>query len=216
MKLQQNYLECQYQCISMKVSWSTAGLGPVLLSKFQTGWDDGATYAEAGDAARRVLDIVRESTVAAGTCSLYHTDAIRATTTLLQILLRISTQEPDKIGEIVAACREGIVLCRSLVPGVLTKAEDTIETILNGHVKRWEAGLLQPPEPLPYLPDAPGVASVSDEASGQANFKYPELMFPFDNTPMDHLFNNDFQDGLQFSDQQFHQFGLFEGVNNEF
>jgi len=32
-------------------------------------------------------------------------------------------------------------------------------------------------------------------------------MFPIDNTPMDHLFNNDLQDGLQFTDQQFRQFG---------
>lgn len=135
MKLQRNYLESQYQGINMKVKWSTAGLGPLLMGKIQPGWDDGDTYAEAGAAAKRVIEIAKNSVTATTACTPYHSDAIRATTTLLQILLRIGTQEPqEKINEMVATCRGGIALCRSLVPSVLTKAEDTLETLLNGYL----------------------------------------------------------------------------------
>lgn len=62
---------------------------------------------------------------------LYHADAIRATISLLQILLRNPSMERQQLENSTAACQDGIAICRSLVPKEFTKAEDTFEQLLN-------------------------------------------------------------------------------------
>jgi hypothetical protein len=133
LKLQRSYLESQYQCILMKISWSTASLDPSLMAKLQSMWEGGDPYADARVAARRVLAIVKDSVATTtASSSLLHSDAVRATTLLLQTLLRNNHQEhPEKKTEVTEACREGIALCRSLVPDALAKAEKTIEKLLD-------------------------------------------------------------------------------------
>jgi len=217
LKLQRKCLESQYQCISMKLSWSTANLDPVLMAKFyslQSSVDD--RYAEARITAGRVLDIVKDSTVNSNAPTLYHSAAVRATTLLLQILLQTGPQDPwEKTSEIAATCREGLLLCRSLVPSALAKAEETIEGLLNRHLERLEAGQqIQSDEP------SQRTHALDVQENGIANFfshsapqTFP-FQYPFDNTSIDSLFHGNFQDPeLHFGSPQFPdlQFDLFDG-----
>jgi len=211
MTLQRVYLESQYQCLNMKISCSIATLEPVLMAKFQPGWDNGDPYAEARISARRVIDIVQESAAATKGCSLYHSDAVRATATLLQIMLAVGAQQSKgSMQELIAACRGGIALCRSLVPVVLSKAEDTIEKILDGHIQRWENGSLPHRDPPPtYVPYISTPANGNLLETGFKDDQYPLLFF--DGAPLDHLFNEEFQAGLPFHDSTFH-FGLLDNI----
>jgi len=207
LKLQRSYLESQYQCIVMKISWSTASLDPSLMAKLQSMWEGGDPYADARVAASRVLDIVKDSvaTTPAST-GLLHSDAVRATTLLLQTLLRNNHQEHlEKKAEIIDACREGIALCRSLVPVALAKAEKTIEKLLDEHIER--AAKIPPlrddpvhTQMFPSGTDAVGSPSQVDHADQSGPFS-----FPFDNTPMDHLFLGSFQD-ISFMQHPQHNF----------
>jgi len=214
-KMQRAYLESQYHCITMKISWSSASLDPVLMAKFQPfEGDENERYAEARVTAGRVLDIVKESAANSKTATLYHTAAVRATTLLLQILLQHGRLEiHGNIDEIVAKCEEGIALCRFLVPSVLTKAEDTIEALLTGHLARLKDGKLLPPtdesQQLVVANRPPAPLAEPPHNGFSAPFPFP---YPFDNTAMDSLFQNNYHDPAfspQFPDLQF---GLFEGM----
>jgi hypothetical protein len=206
----------------MKINWSTVSLDPSLMAKLQTMWEGGDPYAEARLAARRVLDIVKESVATSKSCGLLHSDAVRSTTLFLQTLLRKNQQEhPDKIIEVTEACREGIALCRSLVPAVLAKAEDTIEKLLDGyslharphtnrdrHLER--AAKVLPPRDDPVVsPMLPTAAVGSSFHVGLIEQARP-FSFPFDSTPMDLLFPvTGFQD-ISFLQHSQHNFPELE------
>jgi len=190
MRLQRDYLESQYQCILMKISWSTASLGPVLIAKLQSIWENGDPYAEARNAAKRVLDIAKESASTTNSRAFHHSNAVRATTLLLQTLLRESQQDhQEKKNQVTEACREAIALCRSLVPAALAKAEDTIEGLLKGYISR--AALAPPPpgQPLQFRKDftATAIGSPASQNAFIDSFGAP-FSFPFDTVPMDLFF----------------------------
>jgi len=174
----------------MKISWSTASLDPVLIAKLQSMWNGGDPYAEARNAARRVMDIVKESATTTKARTFYHSDAVRAATLLLQTLLRDNPQDQqDKKNEVTATCREALALSRSLVPPVLTKAEDTIEKLLDAHVARMSASFASRSQPIafsPKLPSAIGSPILPDGYTDQ----FGPFAFPFDSTTMDSLFQN--------------------------
>ena len=132
-KMQRTYLRSQHMCISMKLSWSIANLDPVTIPKYQRLWEE--TYEPSLKAATTVLKIAKESAaVKLSPRTLYHAEAMRATTLILQIILRNVSLEPSQLDRFVVTCRDGITICRSLVPKILTKAEDTHENLLNEYI----------------------------------------------------------------------------------
>jgi hypothetical protein len=173
------------------------------MAKFQPEWNNGAAAEEARTAASRVLTIVKESATADTITyhRLYHSEAVRATTLLLQILLRTGQQElADRTNEVTQTCRAGIALCRSLVPSFLAKAEDTIEAILdrylpsyNGisygsrHLERMAAAPLpEPVGPQMYIENGPADTSTfPSQVALRDSFPFS---FPFDDQPIDQLF----------------------------
>jgi hypothetical protein len=130
-KIQRAHLLNQYSCVAMKVFWSIGGLEPKdVVARRLPGADDG--YTPSYEAAGRVLEVAKES--ANLNCAdrvLLHADAIRATTVLLQVLLRKTTIDRAQLEKFVVSCREGIAICRSLVPNVLSRAEDKFEALVN-------------------------------------------------------------------------------------
>jgi hypothetical protein len=187
---QRAYLETQSHCINMKVSWSIAHLDPLLMAKFQPHWNIGNTYSDAIKAGRRILEIVEQCAISSNSSQSYHSDALRATMTLLQILLRNDLNEAKiDTHELVTSCRDAIKLCRKLVPAFLTKIEDTIEKLLDQYsfpsytlliLSRQIERIKSNP---PILNDRPGPATPKTPA---AAFN-PEALFPYDNTQMEFL-----------------------------
>jgi hypothetical protein len=83
-------------------------------------------------AATRVLEIAKKSVVVNNHARcLFHADAIRATTTLLQMILRKVRPERAELDKYISACRDGITIGRSLVPKVFARAEGIFEKLLN-------------------------------------------------------------------------------------
>jgi hypothetical protein len=133
MKMQRTYLESQHACISMKLSWSIANLDPVTLPNYPKLGEN--TYEPSLEAATTVLKIARESAaVKLIPHTLYRAEAMRATTLILQIILRNFSLEPTQLDRFVDACRNGMTICRSLVPKILTRGEDTHENLLNEYI----------------------------------------------------------------------------------
>jgi len=132
LKMQRPFLETQFQCLMMKVSWSIAHLDPLMLAKFQSIWDVGDANAETLQAAERVLQIIDETGVGSDSYRFYHWEAIRVTMTLSQMLLRHDTVEGRvRMDNLVKLCRQGLELCRKMVPHILTRVEDALEQALN-------------------------------------------------------------------------------------
>lgn len=98
--------------------------------KFQSIWDVGNANAEALEAGQRVLKIIDENGVPSDSYRFYHWEAVRATKTLSQMLLRNDLILNAKSDNIVRSCEQGIALCRKLVPRVLARVENTIESTL--------------------------------------------------------------------------------------
>lgn len=130
LRMQRPYLETQFQCLKMKVSWSIAHLDPLLMVKFQSIWDVGDANKETLEAGQRVLKIIDENGVPSDAYRFYHWEAVRVTKTLFQMLLRNDTVEGPRTDNLVEFCQQGIILCRKLVPRILARVEDTIESTL--------------------------------------------------------------------------------------
>ena len=131
-RIQRSHLKNQYNCVAMKIFWSITLLEPAELNRFPAV-DDG--YTLSFEAASRVLEVAKEaaSLNRVGRI-LHHTDALRATTVLLQILLRKTTMDHTQIQRFVVACRDGIAICRALVPNVLFRAEDRFEDLITQYL----------------------------------------------------------------------------------
>jgi hypothetical protein len=132
LKVQRPFLETQFQCVKMKVSWSIAHLDPLMMAKFQSIWDVGDANAETLQAGQRVLQIIEENGAVSDSYHFYHWEAVRATMTLSQMLFRNDVVEGQRttMESLVELCRKGIDICRKLVPKDFTRVEGTIESTL--------------------------------------------------------------------------------------
>jgi hypothetical protein len=134
-KIQRAHLLNQYNCVAMKLFWSLGALEPAQLIARRPEADD--AYTPCYEAASRVLEVAKQSTTFNSIDRmLYHADAIRATTVLLQILLRKTKMDRTLLEKFLLSCRDGIAVCRSLVPNLLSRAEDKFETLVNQYVPR--------------------------------------------------------------------------------
>lgn len=94
--------------------------------------DFGEKYAAFREAAAGVLAVTQKCVgINPNAPIFYHADAIRATTLLLQGLLRNDALERFQRDETINSCRIGIDLCRALVPNFLARVEDTLQRLLN-------------------------------------------------------------------------------------
>src|SRR5947207_2285954 len=130
LRMQRPYLETQFQCLKMKVSWSIAHLDPLLMIKFQSIWDVGDANAETLEAGQRVLKIIDENGAPSDAYRFYHWEGVRATMTLSQMLLRNDMIEGATTEKIIESCQQGITLCRKLIPSSLARVEETIQSTL--------------------------------------------------------------------------------------
>jgi len=94
------------------------------------GAEDG--FGSSSEAACRVMAVAKEFvTLQSVDRILYHADALRATTVLLQILARKPDMDRHELEKLVASCRDGIAICRALIPKVLCRIEDKFEALVN-------------------------------------------------------------------------------------
>jgi predicted short-subunit dehydrogenase-like oxidoreductase (DUF2520 family) len=116
----------------MKLAWTIAHLSSAALEGHSSQWELENSYAASREIATTVLEVGRESLML-NDCArnFYHADCIRASTVLLQLLLRTVIIERTQQDRFLSSCREGIVECRALIPKVLARTEDTIEKLLN-------------------------------------------------------------------------------------
>ena len=130
-RIQRAHLQNQYNCFVMKLFWSISLLESTDVVVRRIPGPDEA-YTSSYEAASRVLDVAKESvTLDCIDRILYHADALRATTVLLQILARKTNMDRNEMEKFVVSCRDGIAICRSLVPKVLSRAEDKFEALVN-------------------------------------------------------------------------------------
>jgi len=113
----------------MRLHWSIVSLDPVFNLSNSRHWETDS-YSKFHVASTRIVEIARES-VDGRSRFLFHMDTVRATTAILQLLLRKVTPERTHLDKYIRACRDGIELCRSLVPKVLVRAEGIFEKLLN-------------------------------------------------------------------------------------
>lgn len=116
----------------MRLHWSIVSLDPVFNASNAPHWETDS-YSAFHLASTRILQIAREWVTGHARC-LAHTDTLRATTALLQILLRNVTPDRSQLDKYILACRDGIAIGKSLVPDVLAKAEQTFEKLLNEYM----------------------------------------------------------------------------------
>jgi hypothetical protein len=114
----------------MKLFWSIGALEPAdVLARRIPGTED--AFAPSFTAARKILDAAKASANEnRASRILQHVDAMRATTVLHQILLRKPTIDRAQLEVFAASCRDGINICRSLVPKVLCRVEDKLEALV--------------------------------------------------------------------------------------
>jgi hypothetical protein len=130
LKLQRSFLEIQFQCLQMRLQLSVAHLNPSMLSK-NFSWNAGIAYSESLRAGQRIVDIITSSGLPSNAYRMYHWEAIRASSTLLQILLRHDfTPAQLNYDTLAETCREGISVSRRLAPRTLTNVENIIENAL--------------------------------------------------------------------------------------
>ena len=118
----------------MKIFWSLAALKPLdVVARPLPDTED--AYTPSYEAASRVLEVAKIAADLRSTDRiLFHADTLRATTVILQLLLRKTTMERAQLERFVLSCRAGIATCRSLVPKVLSRAEDKFEALINQYV----------------------------------------------------------------------------------
>jgi hypothetical protein len=132
--MQRARLQSQYECVNMRLHWSIVSLDPVF-SALNTRYRETDSYSAFHVACTRILEIARASVNDNARC-LFHTDALRATTAVLQILLRNRvTPDRSQQDKYIFACRDGIAISKSLVPDVLTRAEGIFEKLLNQYTQ---------------------------------------------------------------------------------
>jgi len=131
LKMQRARLQSVFECINMRLHWSIVSLDPVFNASNPQQWETDS-YSAFHVACTRILEIAKES-VAVNSHSrcLFHADAIRATTALLQIILRKVTRERTQLDKYISSCRDGIAIGRSLIPKVFARAEGIFEKLLN-------------------------------------------------------------------------------------
>jgi hypothetical protein len=104
------------------------------MAKFQSIWNVGNIYEDTLKSGKHALKAIERATLSpdSSQTQMYHWGAVRATTTLLRILLRNESNEARTTSErLVESCRGGIKLCRKLIPDYLTTIEDVLEAALN-------------------------------------------------------------------------------------
>jgi hypothetical protein len=105
------------------------------MAKFQSIWDmDVNIYEEALKAGQNALKVIEQTTIqedGSNQTQMYHWAAVRATTVLLQILLRNEFHEVKMTSDkLVETCRDGVALCKKLVPDFLTSIENVLDTAI--------------------------------------------------------------------------------------
>jgi hypothetical protein len=124
LKLQRAYLEVQFRCLEMKLNWSIGHLDPILMPK--SICDTGDSRGDSFRAGQRVLEIVDGMDIK--TSRLCHWDALRTTINLVKTLLKNDFVESQiRLKDLVAVCRDGVRICRKLIPDSLTDPEMSIE-----------------------------------------------------------------------------------------
>jgi hypothetical protein len=104
------------------------------MAKFQSIWNVGNIYEDTLKSGQHALKVIERATLSPDSCQtqMYHWAAVRATTTLLRILLRNESHEARTTSErLVESCRGGVKLCRKLVPDYLTTIEEILGTAIN-------------------------------------------------------------------------------------
>jgi hypothetical protein len=132
--MQRARLRTLHECVSMRLHWSIVSLDPVFHSSNPRPWEPDS-YSAFYVASTRVLEIARESAdFNSHARCMFHDVAIRATTALLQIILRKVTPDRTQLNKYIASCRDGIEIGRSLVPKLFARAEDIFEKLLNEYM----------------------------------------------------------------------------------
>jgi len=127
--MQRACLQSQYECVNMRLHWSIVSQDPVVNALNTRHFETESFYNAFHVACTRILETAKESRNGPAPC-LFHTHALRATTALLQILLRRVTADRSQQDKYISTCREGIAISKSLVPDVLTRAEGIFEKLL--------------------------------------------------------------------------------------
>lgn len=128
--MQRVRLQSQYECASLRLLWSIVTLDPVKNLTDPRLWVPD-TYSSFYETAIRALDVAKTSVLVNRHARfLFHSDAIRPTILLLQIILRKVTMERTQLDKYIARFRDGIKICRSLVPKEIAKVEDSFERLL--------------------------------------------------------------------------------------
>jgi hypothetical protein len=128
LKLQRSFLEVQYQCLKMKLTWSIAHLDSLTIAKFRPIWDVVHMNEDTIAAGRRVLKVITEVSRSTRSGQFFHWEAVRATLTLSQTLVRYDIGNSENSMEsLMESCSEGLAICRSLIPRGLERVENAIE-----------------------------------------------------------------------------------------
>jgi hypothetical protein len=136
LKQQRAFLEMHFRCLEMRINLAIAHLDPLLYSKPST-WEIGNAYPDALKAIQRILEIIETQALTSNSYHLYHWDAVRATTTLLEIFLRNDFLDSQiSLNELMETYYGGIRTCRKLVIGSLAKVEDTMDEAFNRYEDR--------------------------------------------------------------------------------
>lgn len=96
---------------------------------------DGNIYQESLKAGQNALKVIEDTILqdeGSNQTQMYHWEAVRATTTLLQFLLRNEIHEVQMTSDkLVETCQKGVAVCRKLVPFYLTNIENVLGTAIN-------------------------------------------------------------------------------------
>ena len=93
------------------------------------------SYSDFLVACTRILEIAEESAAFNGHARcLFHIDVLRATTAILQIILREVTLGRTHLDKYISSCRDAIRIGRSLVPKEFARVEETFENLLDAYM----------------------------------------------------------------------------------
>jgi hypothetical protein len=138
LKMQRIRLESQYHCLAMRINWTIALLNTNRTASLQALGNLEDTYTHCRDHALKVVQLSNDSVdLNADAHQFYHADAIRATKQLLHIPLRHVRIQPEQLDKCISYFQQGLTTSRSLVPKVLTRAEDRFEQLLQEYVQFW-------------------------------------------------------------------------------
>jgi len=200
LKIQRLRLRSQYESISAKLAWSLAHLSSTEMGAHFGHGEIERLYAASHDTATTVLVVAKESYILnCNARNFYHSDCIRATTLLLQTVLRNSPIDRARLDKFISSCRDGIGACRSLIPKVLARTEDTIDKLLNKYIS-------------PTMTLIPRCVEQMNQTTGAINLLGPQnpetvdqLLVPVgpDNAMMDFFFQAFLEDPLYSSSLDF-------------